>query len=281
MSDPAEHKTTSSGTVLLKTMGFSLFLIIVFTLFTNMLPQVEGEAPVDKEIDLGTLTMDSFIELGEELFHGKGTCALCHNDLGRAPDILVLDMTATSKKHLADERYQGTATDDGSYLLESMVDPGIYVVAGFGKKGSNDTESQMPAVDKSPIELTAIEMDAVIAFMQAKDGNDVTVSLPSEASAPVSSSIEKVPAIAQSAEEVIAKLGCAACHSLESSDVLLGPSLQNIGSRLSVEEIRQGIIDPEAVIPEGFTGGVMPATFAEQITAKEMEMMVQFLANQK
>ncbi len=279
MSDSKEHKVSSSGLVLAKTMGFSLFLIIVFTLFTNMLPQVEGEAPVDKEVDIGALTMESFIEFGEEIFHGKGTCSLCHNDLGRAPDILVLDMTATSKKHLADERYQGTATDDGSYLLESLVDPGIYVVAGFGKKGSNDTESQMPAVDKSPIELTALEMDAVIAFMQAKDGNDVTVSLPSEAPTVVSSSAAGAPA--QSAEEVILKLGCAACHSLEGSDVLLGPSLQGIGSRLSVEEIRQSIIDPEAVIPDGFEGGMMPATFAEQVTAKEMEMMVQFLAKQK
>ncbi len=280
MSDPTEHKTASSGSVLVKTMGFSLFLIIVFTLFTNLLPQVEGEAPVDKEVDIGALTMESFVELGEELFHGKGTCSLCHNDLGRAPDILVLDMTATSKKHLADERYEGTATDDGSYLLESLVNPGIYVVAGFGKKGSNDTESQMPAVDKAPIELTALEMDAVIAFMQAKDGNDVTVSLPSEAPA-ASTTAEASPKAAQSAEEVIAKLGCAACHSLENSDQLLGPSLQGIGSRLSVEEIRQSIIDPEAVIPDGFEGGMMPATFAEQVTAKEMEMMVQFLAKQK
>ncbi len=280
MSDSAEHKAASPGSVLAKTMGFSLVMIMVFTLFANLLPQVEGEAPVDKEVDLGSLTMESFVELGEEVFHGKGTCSLCHNDLGRAPDILVLNMTATSKERLADERYQGTATDDGSYLLESLVNPGIYVVAGFGKKGSNDTESQMPAVDKSPIELSNIEMDAVIAFMQAKDGNDVTVSLTSAATEEASSASQVVE-IAQSAEEVMAKLGCTACHSLENSDVLMGPSLQSIGSRLSVEEIRQSIIDPEVVIPEGFSGGMMPANFGEQITAREMEMMVQFLAQQK
>ncbi len=280
MSDPAEHKVSSSGSVLAKSMGFSLLMIVVFTLFANLLPQVEGEAPVDKEVDIGALTMESFVELGEEIFHGKGTCSLCHNDLGRAPDILVLDMMATSKERLADERYQGTATDDGSYLHESLVDPGIYVVADFGKKGTNDTESPMPAVDKSPIELTSIEIDAVVAFMQAKDGNDVTVSLPSETPEEASSANRVVEA-AQSAEEVIAKLGCAACHSLENSDVLLGPSLQSIGSRLGVEEIRQSIIDPEAVVPDGFSGGMMPANFAEQITAREMEMMVQFLAQQK
>ncbi|MCK5921474.1 MAG: hypothetical protein KAG66_11075, partial [Methylococcales bacterium] len=76
---------------LAKVLGFSFALTLVFTLVANMLPQVEGEAPVDEEIDLGELTMDSFIATGESLFSGKGTCTLCHNDLGRAPDILALN----------------------------------------------------------------------------------------------------------------------------------------------------------------------------------------------
>jgi hypothetical protein len=77
---------------LLKVVLFSISLTLVFTLVTNLLPQVEGEAPVEQEIDLGALTMDSFVALGESTFSGKGTCTLCHNNMGRAPDILQLNM---------------------------------------------------------------------------------------------------------------------------------------------------------------------------------------------
>ncbi|MEN8180878.1 MAG: cytochrome C, partial [Pseudomonadota bacterium] len=99
--------------VLLKTIGFSLGLTLVFTLVTYLLPQMKGEAPVEKSVDLGSLTMDDFVALGEDLFNNKGTCTLCHKPppLGRAPDIQGEDMVALSAARLADERYQGEAKD--------------------------------------------------------------------------------------------------------------------------------------------------------------------------
>lgn len=270
-----------NSNVLVKSLGFSLLLVMIFTLVTNLLPQVEGEAPVEKEVDLGALTMESFAALGEDIFSGKGTCTLCHNAMGRAPDILYLNMVEAAAERLADSRYQGEASDAEAYLRESMVNPGIYVVAGFGKKGSNDTESPMPAVDKPPIELSAVEIDAVIAFLQSKDGNEVTVSLPTEAP-PVAeeAAAGAAPTPAATAQEAIDKYGCSACHSFEGSDVLLGPPLAEVGSRLSGEEIRQSIIDPDAVIAEGFDGGMMPTDFADQMMVKELELLVTHLVGQ-
>jgi len=270
------NEVKSGGNVLVKSMGFSLALALLFTLVANLLPQVEGEAPVDQKVDLGALTVESFVALGESVFTGKGTCSLCHNDLGRAPDILVLNMEETAVERLKDERYKGSATDAESYLHESMVDPGIYVVKGFGKKGSNDTISPMPAVNKPPIELSEIEVNAVIAYLQAKDGNDVTVSLPAEAPA-----VEVQPAEsagpAGTVEEVIARYGCQACHKVLGSGGELGPDLEHIGKRLSAEKIRQSIIDPNANIAEGFPPGVMPEDFAGKMTVKELEMLVVYL----
>ncbi|NOZ38144.1 MAG: c-type cytochrome [Gammaproteobacteria bacterium] len=263
---------------IVKVLAFSLGMALIFTGIANLLPQVEGQAPEDKEVDLGALTMDSFIALGEDIFKNKGTCTLCHNNMGRAPDILHLDMNEVSRKHLADERYKGSATDVAGYIHESMVDPGAYVVKGFGKKGSKDTESPMPAVNKAPIELTDVEMDAVTAFLQAKDGGEVTVALPSEAPAP--STKEAVPSVAATAEEAIGKFGCSACHAVLDSSAELGPSLKNIGARLSAAQIRQSIVDPNAVIAEGYPP-IMPADFADRMMAKELEMMVKFLANSK
>ena len=92
------------GFVLLRVIGFSLALALVFTLVANTLPQVEGEAPVDQEVDVGSLTMDGFVALGKSLFGGKGTCTLCHNALGRSPDILAVNMVEIATGRLAEER---------------------------------------------------------------------------------------------------------------------------------------------------------------------------------
>lgn len=267
---------------LFKVLGFSLALTLVFTLVSNTLPQVEGEAPVEEEIQLDNLTMDGFVAMGETLFGGKGTCTLCHNDLGRAPDILKLNMIKTSKERLADERYKGEASDAESYLRESMLIPKAYVVEGFGKKGSNDTESPMPVVNKAPIQLSPLQIDAIIAFMQAKDGNPVTVALPTDAPpeesvAAAPSATDAAPTAAQSPAEAIGKYGCAACHTVLETESPVGPSLHDVGERLSDSEIRESILNPAAVIAEGFPP-IMPPGFGDQMTASELEMMVRFFS---
>ncbi|MDH3644345.1 MAG: cytochrome c [Gammaproteobacteria bacterium] len=265
---------------LIKTLGFSLALIFAFAGVTYVLPQMKGEAPVEKTVDVGALTMDSFVVLGEDLFQGKGTCTLCHNKLGRAPDLLAFDAVQVSVERLADSRYQGAAADAEDYLRESMVAPNAYVVAGFGKKGSNDTESPMPAMDGPPAQLSQLEIDAIIAFLQSKDGNEVTVALPSEADAPaVAAKNEAAPATAaaDTAQAAIAKYGCAACHAILESESPVGPNLKDVGGRMSVAQIRDSIVAPKAVITEGFPP-IMPDFPA--MTLQELELIVQFLAQQ-
>jgi len=279
MSDaaPARH-------VLLKALAFSVVLTLAFTLTANLLPQVQGEgAPKEVKVDVGSLTMDSFVALGESVFTGKGTCTLCHNDRGRAPDIPALNMVEEAKKALADARYKGRAKDPGGYLRESMLDPSAYVVAGFGQKGSNDTVSPMPTIGKPPIELSGIEIDALIAYLEAKDGNQITVKLPSKAPAvaPPVAKTAAPPAPAKTAGKAIAKYGCAACHSLQGDAVLVGPPLAKVGARLDAAAIRQSILDPDAVVREGFPPGVMPRDFGARMSAGELELIVRELAGKK
>ena len=129
-----------------------------------------------------------------------------------------------------------------------MLEPSAYVVKGFGKKGTDDTESPMPAADKPPIQLSAVEIEAVVAFMQAKDGNEVTVALP-QAGLPVAGGTEReerepappaeATVSATTPEEVIGKYACAACHSVLGTESPVGPPLTGIGARLSAEQIRR------------------------------------------
>jgi mono/diheme cytochrome c family protein len=264
---------------LIKPLGFSAALILIFTSVTYVLPQMKGEAPEEKEVDVGALTMDSFVAMGEKLYQGKGTCTLCHNKLGRAPDLLTYDVAKVSLERIADSRYQGKAKDSEGYLRESMLQPSAYVVKGFGKKGSNDSESPMPAVDQAPIQLSGVEIGAIVAYLQKKDGNPVTVALPTEAvAAPGKEDAAGAkPALAQSPEEAIAKFGCAACHSVLKTEAAIGPSLKDVGKRLKIEQIRNSIVDPKAEIAKGYPP-IMPDFPA--MTLSELEMIVQFLTKQ-
>ena len=264
-------------TVLWKTLGFSVGLTMLFAGVAHMLPQMEGAAPEKIEIDVGNLTMDSFVAMGEELFQGKGTCALCHNNLGRAPDLMAFDVAQAALDRIADARYQGAATDAEGYLRESMLQPSAYVTAGFGQKGSNDTESPMPAADEPPIQLSELEIDAIIAFLQAKDGYPVTVALPAASTPAPAAEPAAVAAVSASPEEALTKYGCPACHSILESQVALGPNLRDLATRRSIDQIRDSIVNPRAVVDEGYLP-IMPEF--PTMTVKELEMIVGFLAEQ-
>lgn len=263
---------------------FSVGLMLAVTWLTNVLPQMQSNPPEDEApIVAGEIDMVGMVILGEKLFSGKGTCTLCHNNLGRAPDLLKMDLHATFTSRLADERYDGDGKglDSGegfaAYILESMEDPSAYVVAGFGKKGSNDTVSPMPIVSGPPISLSAIEMNAVTAFLQDLGGVDPTVDLPSADADVPADDEEDVAEPAESGEEAIDKYGCSACHDLNDSESEVGPKLNGISKRMTREQVRTAILDPNDTIAEGFDEDMMPQDLGEQMFAVELEMIIDHL----
>jgi len=262
--------------VLAKTMLFSVLLVLAFGGVTYLLPQMEGPAPEPQVINVGELTMESFVALGKILYSGKGTCSLCHNELGRAPDMLAFNVTEVSLQRIADSRYTGSAVNAEDYLRESMLRPSEFVVAGFGSKGSSDSESPMPAIDKAPVQLSALEIDAIIAFLQDKDGAPVTVSLPVATPETIAAEADSPPLTEtpQGPQELITRYGCTACHAILGSKAMLGPDLNDIATRQSAAEIRASIVDPAAIIGDGFIV-VMPEFPA--MTIAELEVIVSFL----
>ena len=199
-----------------RVMAFSVLVLLAYTLFANILPQVQSNPPEDEApVITGEMDMAAMVAWGDKLFSGKGTCTLCHNNLGRAPDLLVMDLAAAFAERLADARYEGTAKGRNgpeaveAYLRESFVDPSAFVVAGFGKKGTNDTISPMPRVDGPPITLSEVEMNAVIAFLQDKAGMEPTVPLPTaDEGAAEDEEDEDDEGPAETAEAALEKFGC-------------------------------------------------------------------------
>lgn len=265
----------------LKVSIFSLLMVGGFWGFSNFgIPQIKpAPPPVEEKVDLGAMTMDQFIALGGKIFNGKGTCTLCHNKLGRAP---MLDQIGKNgPERLKDPRYKGTAKTIEEYIFESMTKPSAYVVAGFGKSGTNDTESPMPDVTGGGIGLNPVEVKAVIAYLQDAGGAEVTVEIPAMPKPGAEAPKAEEAAPLKTAQEVIAKFGCGACHKVADQTGEIGPNLTKIGATKNKDYIRQAILDPDAVIAKGYPAGMMPKTFGDQLKASELEMLVNYLAGLK
>jgi hypothetical protein len=82
---------------------------------------------------------------------------------------------------------------------------------------------------------------------------------------------------------IIRAAGCTGCHKINGEGGAIGPDLNHVGGRLSTALIRESILMPDAKIARGFEKfkGIMPKTFGEQLTAAQLESLVQFLGNHK
>jgi disulfide bond formation protein DsbB len=236
------------------------------------LTQAEEHPPPELEITVET-DVDTLIGMGETLLAGKGGCLLCHKmtDQGntRGPDLRGVGGRAATRK-------PGLSAED--YLTESLVDPGAYVVVEFATAGG---ASIMPAADRPPADLSPTEFKALIAFLQSM-GGEVTVEITSEDVAAAARRREKPPEPTSSHPgfALLTAQGCVACHDITADTRLIGPPLTKVGERLSAAEIRQSIVDPNAVIAEGYAKGLMIANFADILTAEELDQLVGYLSGE-
>ncbi len=266
----------------LAVVTFSLLTVGFFAAYSNFgIPQIEPAPPPEvEELDLAAMSMDEFVALGRRLYEGRGTCTLCHTEVGgRAP--LLETAAAAAAERLADPRYQGQADDGESYLYESMVDPSAYVVAGFGKSGTGDTVSPMPNVLTGSVGLNEAEVRSVVAFLQDLGGVEVTVEIPTGEVVEVETAPGDPRPPFATPEEAIAEFACGACHKVAGEEGELGPDLTSIGARRDKDFLRRSILQPDADIAEGFEAELMPGDYGEQLYAVELEMLVDYLAGLK
>ncbi|MBI5233501.1 MAG: c-type cytochrome [Deltaproteobacteria bacterium] len=264
-----------------KVVIFSITVMSLYALFANKyIPPINPSPPPTEEaLDLGAMTMDQFVALGEKIFKGKGTCTLCHNPVGgRAP--LLESVASRANDRLKDPRYKGEAKDAAGYIYESMTNPSAFVVASFGVLGTNDTQSPMPNVSKGAIGLNEAELKALIAYFQSIGGTDITVEIPKMEVASAGKPAEAVKPAA-TAEEFVNKYGCGACHKIAGQVGAIGPDLTKIGAKRNTDYLRRAIMEPDADVATGFPPGMMPKDFKDKMTAGEFEMIVQHMAKSK
>jgi mono/diheme cytochrome c family protein len=161
-----------------------------------------------------------------------------------------------------------------------MVDPSAFMVEGF--------DPIMPDMRRS---LSNEQIWAVVAFLESV-GGEVTVT-GADINAGDDGSAETAAAAAPAAAapatastdplEIMRANTCLICHVYNGEGVQMGPAFDGIGARVDADYIRESILDPGAGASEGFEAflGVMPAIFGSQLTAAQLEAVVQFLASQR
>jgi len=335
----------SNVSALLKIGGFMFLVAAGLSGYGNWLPQVEGGfPPPEVKLQFDAMTKEQLADEGEKIIFGgigqskvqgaigKGQCPLCHGfNEGflseRAPNLF--GIPERSKQRLEDPRYHkgkpgdrdtvekesfagaGTAQTVQEYISESHACPSCYVVEGFGLKGSNDKESQMPKIHKPPISLTLGELAAVDTWLYVREGKEppsydeivkAYEKFIPEAERPKPQ--EDKPAGAGGAlmadgsepvAEIFAKAQCVTCHTIPGipgAAGTIGPKLvekTNAPTRLrdpaykgaakSVREyITESVIAPSAFVVKGFPDNTMPKVFGQKLSAGALNKIVDYLS---
>jgi len=228
---------------------------------------------------------------------GKGQCPLCHQffteqKADRCPNLIALPNPATGdpllmiseearsherplearyeefkKLHADGEKNSGIvphAKPGGQYLIESEYCPNCFVVQGFGLKGTNDTVSPMPIINKPPIGLADTEIVAVVSFLQTRDGDmekwtakdsweeyfgkELASEGAGEEEKPAEPAGPPVALGSETPEQIVQKMTCFACHKIPGISIattgMIGPLLiegTNAPNRIKSPEYKKAM----------------------------------------
>jgi mono/diheme cytochrome c family protein len=125
---------------------------------------------------------------------------------------------------------------------------------------------------------------AVIAYLQSQ-GGEVTVTAsdlpPPESGNAGATATGPAPTATTDPEALITEKGCIGCHILKGTGGPVGPPFDGMGSKLSADQIRRSILQPNADTAKGYEkmAGTMPPNFGQVLSAQQLEAIVGFLAS--
>lgn len=242
---------------LLNIFFFTFAVSAIYTGIAQILPQLEGKAPPKVEFGANTSPADLAVA-GAEIY--STNCTQCHAmaEDGRCPPLGNIGALAHDRA-----REVGGNFNDVDYLVQALCKPGDYVVEGYG--------NIMPAQQRS---MKPGQLQAVVAYLQTLGGDATLKGTDTDvferfdcggstggAAGGGGAAVAEVKPVG-SPEEAWTEFGCDGCHALDTAEAKTGPSLQGIGSRMEKWEILDALVNPDAVIAEGYSAGVMEGAIA-------------------
>lgn len=233
---------------------FIIFLILFIYEWISSLPKTAA--------DIESSSVEITIASGEDLFWGRGRCHLCHRigergyalrgpNLGESRDGNIIGARAD------DRARQLQLASGAEYLVQSLINPGAFVVPNF--------KNEMPNIHEPPIALSPAELKAVVLYLQRLGGSpDIgALPLPPDLFSKPASDVASVEISGDVASgralffDAASGAGCASCHigvnvKGESEGGELAPDLTAIAAYRTPEHIYQKIIKPDSNVVSGY-----------------------------
>ena len=263
----------------MKLLTFSLAVIWFYAFVASLVPESSTAVSLT---ELDWSDPDAVAEQGALVFNGKGQCSACHTvdpsaPPGRCPDLTDIGVNAAN-------RVPGMAAKD--YLIESLYEPEKHLVTGYGKI--------MPPVWKSPISLSHVEIQAIIAYLQSQGGEiDPTPFEEPIDRADVAVAAAALPPLLtgdpELGKKVYVSVACIKCHAVQGIEspaagetttdfeIVTAPDLSEIAAFNDMRYLEESILLPGAQIVSGYGAVTVRAsgvTYQGTLVSQDTEQIV-------
>ncbi|GAB4541022.1 MAG: hypothetical protein Kow0063_31460 [Anaerolineae bacterium] len=225
------------------------------------------------------------IEVGAELF--ETNCSGCHGIKGEGIQGLA---PALNDPHFFTARvqevgWQGTLED---YIISTVsvgravsTRPELYVGGGRPAMPAWSQQYGGPLRDDQIRNLAAF----ILNWEATALGEIELAELPT----PAPGAVEAADPVARG-QQLFVSSGCAGCHAIEGiSNGVVGPNLTQIAQvaatrkdGVSAEDyIRESILNPNAYVVDGYQPNLMPQTYDQQLSGRDLDDLIAFLLAQE
>lgn len=236
----------------------SLFLLIVLGIYLAIGYKITSMTGGGQR---SAAVVDVSPESGEAIYWGKGRCFTCHSVGGQGSAVRGPNHGQFGEKFpepmgeravkRAAERSEKTGDNWSAvdYLVESLAEPGAYVVEGY--------KNEMAVVYAPPISLNLTEIKAVVVYLLAQGGDpdaETVDTNPSDLTKQYYSKIEAAQAAGGGDPTAGAEVfddNCSECHSLDVEPGEVGPGLAGIAGK-GLAFISDAILLPAKAITKGY-----------------------------
>lgn len=252
----------------LKIVALGLAVIGFYTAVARIIPQLQSEVPQPVVVGAES-SPEELITAGEGVY--STVCTACHGLGTRAPNLLSdhAGLGPIGARCLA---RLGAGCKD--YLSTSLTSPGDSVLEGFA--------NIMPDMQT---QLDANQIWAVIAYLQSQGGEMTVTGEDIQRTAGTVATAGGGATLSATTDplELLREKACLGCHAIDGQGPPIGPPFDGIGARLSRNQIREAILNPNSSVAKGFEqfAGMMPPNFGDQLSAAQLERIVEFLAGRR